>query len=84
MPNLRQGATHRLVRSKPSGTRIVLALSRDGQGRQQGRKGDALELLSKPDVDWDAVCDLSLDIYDLASGLNVKCCVGTTKFGKAK
>ena len=26
MPNLRQGATNRLVRSKPSGTRIVLAL----------------------------------------------------------
>ena len=32
----------------------------------------------------DAVCDLSLDIYDLASGLNVKCCVGITKFGKDK
>ena len=50
----------------------------------RSRLADASELLSKPDVDWDAVCDLSLDIYDLASGLNVKCCVGTTKFGKAK
>ena len=50
----------------------------------RSRLADALELLSKPDVDWDAVYDLSLDIYDLASGLNVKCCVGITNFGKAK
>lgn len=48
----------------------------------RSRLADALELLSKPDVDWDAVCDLSLDICDLASGLNIKSEVGLARFGR--
>lgn len=66
-----------IERELVSSTRAVIASIRS-------RLADALELLSKPDVDWDAACDLSLDICDLASGLNVKCCAGITKFGKAK
>ena len=48
----------------------------------RGQLSDTLELLSKPDVDWDAVCDLSLDICDLASGLNIKSEVGIARFGR--
>lgn len=62
--------------------RELAGVARDSIAAIRGRLADALVLLSKPDVDWDAVCDLSLDICDLASGLNIKSSVGVARFGK--